>query len=335
MKRITTIWLLTMLVSQSCLKIENTNSSDEAGSLFGLIEMEEVQDSSRFVSLTGQVLHKPDLDRWTRAKREEELEAAYNDYLNYPDSMEMICWYGRRLSYLYQYEEAIQVFTEGIKKHPDAYQLYRHRGHRYLTIRQVDRAISDLEQAAFFIRKEPIKVEEDGIPNDRNIPRSSVQFNVWYHLGLAYYIKGNFDKAVSAYKKCMALADNHDMQVSVTNWLYLTYHKIGNVDAAEKILEPIKERMNVVENYQYHNLLLMYKGLVRPESLFEIGTTDGSIAQSTIGYGVGNWYYYHGQQEKAISVFNKVLESPYWQAFGYLASEMEVATLNANAIAVN
>ena len=30
-------------------------------------------------------------------------------------------------------------------------------------------------------------------------PRSTLQFNIWYHLGLAYYLQGNYARAYDAY----------------------------------------------------------------------------------------------------------------------------------------
>lgn len=332
MSKVAAYMFLTLIAFQSCLKIESADSNEASFTQdLSATSNLNISDSSKIVSLTGEVLAIPDMDRWTKLKYEEKLEEAYADYQKYPDSLELITWYGRRLSYLYRYQASIQVFTDGLKKFPESYQLYRHRGHRYLTIRQIDHAIDDLEKAAFYMRNEPVQIEEDGIPNSRHAPRSTIQFNVWYHLGLSYYIKGNFDKAVSAYKKCMALANNHDMLVSVTHWLYMTYHKIGNVDAAENLLVPIEEQMNVIENFQYHKLLLMYKGLITPTQLFDETLTDGSINQLTLGYGVGNWYYYHGDPEKALQTFDRILESPYWQAFGYLAAEMELASRSAIA----
>ncbi|PIB36327.1 hypothetical protein BFP72_13445 [Reichenbachiella sp. 5M10] len=332
MNKSTLFFVLCALVFQSCLKIENAGTNDgvvlESDTISHLVRIEDV--NAPYTSLGGRVLTEPDLDRWTRLKRENQLEEAFEDYQTYPDSVDMIIWYGRRLSYLYRYHEAINVYSSALLANPNSYQLYRHRGHRYLTIRKMDEAIADLERAAFFIRKVPLELEPDGIPNDSNVPRSTVQFNIWYHLGLAYYIKGNFDKAVSAYKKCLLVADNHDMLVSASNWLYMTYRKIGNVEAAVALLEPIHKDMNIMENFQYHELLLMYKGEIQPHSLYDVETADQTIAQLTTGYGVGNWYYYNGKTDDAMEVFKHMMNSPYWQSFGYLGAEMEL--LNTLAV---
>ena len=46
-----------------------------------------------------------------------------------------IIWYGRRTAYLGDYREAIRIFSEGIEKHSKDARMYRHRGHRYISIR--------------------------------------------------------------------------------------------------------------------------------------------------------------------------------------------------------
>ncbi|MEP4093438.1 tetratricopeptide repeat protein [Reichenbachiella sp.] len=325
-----------ILVLGGCIQIENTNDTQVKKSIVSDVSNvgAEVVDESEHeaVSLLGVKLFPPELPQKVLDKRKKELEEAEANFNNNPDSLESIIWYGRRLAYLYQYKYAIQIFTLGLSKFPESYKLYRHRGHRYLTIRQFDKAIQDLEKAVFYSRTAPVEMEEDGLPNRRNIPRNSIQYNIWYHLGLAYYMKGNYDKSVSAYKKCIAISDNDDMLVAATDWLYMTYRKTGNLAAAESLLEPIKSRMNVIENYAYHNRLLMYKGIKRPEQLFNPNKSQKmAIDDMTMGYGVGNWYYYNGDAEKAKAIFGQMMDSPYWQAFGFMAAEVELSNLKVGS----
>lgn len=325
--------VLLLVALASCIPIDNTDERDESTEealLFVPVEASapEVKIQFQTTSLLGEKLYPIELKGKTKIKRAETLQIALDNYTKYPDSLEIIIWYGRRLAYMYEYKKAIEVYTKGLDNNKDSYKLFRHRGHRYLTLRQFDKAITDLEKAVFFSRNIPIEMEKDGIPNYRNIPRHSVQFNIWYHLGMAYYMIGNFDKSVSAYKKCLLIADNDDMLVSASDWLYMTYRKTGNVVAAEALLEPIKRRMNIIENFSYHKRLLMYKGMKQPSQLFDVNKINQvSIDQLTLGYGVGNWYYYNGKTEKAIAVFEKIIESPFWPSFGYLGAEMELANM--------
>src|SRR5688572_15226167 len=65
------------------------------------------------------------------------------------DSSEENCiWLGRRLSYLNRFDSAIALYTKSISRFPESYKLLRHRGHRYISTRQFNLAIQDLEAAA-------------------------------------------------------------------------------------------------------------------------------------------------------------------------------------------
>ena len=261
----------------------------------------------------------------TRQQRERELAEARAAYEKNPNDADAIIWLGRRTAYLGRYKEAIDVFSEGIEKHPRDARMYRHRGHRWITLRQFDRAIEDLSRAAKLIRGTPDQIEPDGLPNARNIPTSTLQSNIWYHLGLAHYLKGDFERALAAYRECMAVSKNPDGVVSTSHWLYMTLRRLGRPAEAEQVLAPIGPSMDVIENVAYHKLLLMYRGEIAAEELEreDPATVDGT----TILYGVGNWHLYNGQPEKARPLFEKVTAGKQWAAFGYIAAEAEMRLL--------
>jgi tetratricopeptide (TPR) repeat protein len=235
-------------------------------------------------------------------------------------------WLGRRTAYLGKYKEAVEIYTQGLEKFPYSYKLYRHRGHRHITTRKFKKAIEDFKKAAQLVKGKPLEIEPDGIPNKANIPLSNTQFNIWYHLGLAYYLIGDFERAASSYRQCMKWCKNDDTLVATVHWLYMTYQRMNNKKAAEKLLIPITKDMKIIEDYSYHDLVLMYKGLKTPGSLLvykkERGT-DPALENATRGYGIGNWYYYNGQKEKAKEMFEKVLKTKNRAAFGYIAAETD------------
>ena len=68
-----------------------------------------------------------------RQKLQADLVAAEADHTADPDGVDAIVWHARRLGYLDRFTEAIAVLTSGLEIHPDEPQLYRHRGHRYIT----------------------------------------------------------------------------------------------------------------------------------------------------------------------------------------------------------
>jgi len=275
------------------------------------------------ISLLGKPLSSPPLAADVQKKREEELAQAQRDYDASPNNADAIIWLGRRAAYLGRYREAIDIFTEGIRKHPDDARMYRHRGHRYITVRRFRDAVKDLEFATLLIRGKPDEVEPDGQPNARNIPLGSLQSNIFYHLGLAYYLSGDDEHALTAYRQCLDRAKNPDRLVSTSHWTYMTLRRLGRIKEADKVLEPISIDLDVIENISYHKLLLMYGGEIAPEELIkqDANTTDGA----TILYGIANWYFYNGQSDRAQALWQKVLDGQQWAAFGYIAAEADVA----------
>ena len=267
----------------------------------------------------------PPMSPAIREARIQELAIAQANYDKAPNDADAIIWLGRRTAYLGEYQKAIDIFTEGAKKHPKDARMLRHRGHRFITLRQFDRAIADLTRAAELTKGRKDEIEPDGLPNDRNIPLTTLQSNIWYHLALAHNLRGDFEKALPAWQACMELSKNPDGVVSATHWLYMTLRRLGRPQEAEKTLEPISSDMEVIENLAYHKLLLMYRGEIDPGELAaeDPATVDGA----TILYGVGNWYLYTGDTERARPVLARVTAGPQWASFGFIAAESDLHRL--------
>lgn len=277
------------------------------------------------ISLSGKPLYRSAL-QGNLEKLKADLRKAQADYEQDPNDPERIIWLGRRTAYLWRYRDAINIYSKGIKKYPDNPKLYRHRGHRYISVRELDKAIADLETAAKLTENTPDEIEPDGAPNKYNIPRSTLKFNIWYHLGLARYLKGDFENALDAYLECMKYSKNDDVLCATSDWLYMTYRRLGRDKEAQKVLATIHKEMEILENISYHNRLLMYKGLKSPEDLLALEHAD-ELTVATQGYGVGSWYLYIGETEKASKIFKKVVSGNYWPAFGYIAAEADLRRL--------
>jgi tetratricopeptide (TPR) repeat protein len=253
----------------------------------------------------------------------EQLAIARAEYDSDPDNADKIIWYGRRTAYAGDYRGAIEIFSAGIEKYPEDARLYRHRGHRYISIRQFQRAIADLEKAAELIEGTENETEPDGAPNALNIPVSSLHGNIWYHLGLAYYLVQDWDNAYRAYKNGFDAGRNDDNRVSTTHWLYMILRRKGEPEAAARVLDAITADMNVIENMSYHNLCLFYKGELSLEYLLD--RDDGSSAGAAIVYGAANWHFYNGDIGQADQMLRELLRSPAWSSFGFIAAEADLA----------
>lgn len=278
------------------------------------------------VSLSGKAFYEPERPAAVQAALDSNLEIAKTDWMDNPTEQNYI-WYGRRLGYLSRFQEAIDVFTQGLEKYPNSTKLLRHRGHRFISIRRFDKAIDDLSKANALVPRFPLETEPDGTPNKINQPLSNTQFNILYHLGLAYYLKGDFQNAELAYLECLKTCNNDDLRVACVDWLYMTYRRLGKPEEANAVLENVEDSMDIVENDSYYKRCRMYQGKLAPDSVLRVSPDqeDADLVMATQGYGVGNWFLYNGDSAKAKAVFDQVVAGKYFAAFGFIAAEAELA----------
>jgi tetratricopeptide (TPR) repeat protein len=254
---------------------------------------------------------------------EANLRSAEKKYEADSTNEEHIIWYGRRLAYLGKYKEAIAVFTKGITLNPNNARFYRHRGHRFITLRCFDNAIADLKKAAELTRDQVDEVEADGIPNEKNIPTSTLQTNIYYHLGLAHFLKGDNRQALLAWEKCLAISDNDDMKVATLNWLNIALRKMGRQKDADQHLSEVKADMEIIENHDYFDILFLYKN--RNDNKLAGKTKSQEIlSNATLGYALGIYYQLRGDHQKAKDMFEKVVAGKQWSSFGFIAAEAEL-----------
>ena len=277
-------------------------------------------------SLLGRPLHPAPIPPETRKTLEENLKNAEALHARNPGDPDAAIWLGRRLGYLGRYRDAIARFSDGAGKHPDDARMYRHRGHRYITVREFPRAIADLSQAARLVDGKPDVVEPDGQPNARNIPTSTLNSNIYYHLGLAYYLSGDFEQAAGAYRRCLEFAKNPDMLSATIYWSYLTLSRLGRKTEADALLARVTPGMDIIENASYHRLLRMYKGELAEDAL--LGTGAGLDAVTT-RYGIAAWHLANGRTDRARTLLREIVDGhpQQWPAFGYIAAEADLARL--------
>ena len=281
-------------------------------------------------SLLGEPLFPAEIPDETRAVYEENLAAALADYTAAPEDADAMIWYGRRLAYLGRYAEAIEIYSQGIILHPGDARMYRHRGHRKISIRDIDGAIEDFLAGVERIRGTEDEVEPDGLPNARGIPTSTLHFNIWYHLGLAHYLQGDFERALLAWNDCLAVSTNPDAIVATTYWLNNTLRRLGLDDQAEALLDDITADMDIIENTAYHDVLLLHKGIRSVEDVAGPMGDDATLSSTTTAYGVAVWHLVNGRRDTAYDMFEQILDNGgQWAAFGYVAAEAEMARLAA------
>lgn len=274
-----------------------------------------VPKGAQAVSLAGQPLFPAGPAPEARRKYEAAREAVEAD----PGSADALIWQGRWAAYAGDYREAVRIFTRGTVRFPSDARFYRHRGHRYISVREFNRAVRDLEKAAMLIAGRPDEIEPDGAPNPRGIPVSTLHSNVYYHLGLAYFLKHDLQRAAAVYGKGLETAPNDDMRVATAHWLYMALRLLGRTEEARGVLESVRPDMEVIENGVYHRLLLFYKGELVADAV--AAEDEATTTNDAAAFGLGNWRFYNGDRDGAREIFASILKGQGWASFGYIAAE--------------
>jgi tetratricopeptide (TPR) repeat protein len=284
------------------------------------------------ISLLGDTLRTLPLTPQVRSRYEQQLREAQSAYGHTPTNPDSIVWLGRRIAYLGRMRESIGVYSRGIDLHPENAWLLRHRGHRYISVRAFDRAIADFERATTLVQGKPDEVEPDGQPNAQNIPIGTLHSNIAYHLGLAYYLTGDYARALPVYRSEFASAQNDDRRASVGYWLYLSLRRLGRHDEAAEVLRPFGPATKVIANVNYLRLLRMFKGELPADSVFAGASTgEMSVTDATAAYGVASWHALNGRPAEAERLYRRLIAGGQWGAFGYIAAEVELAGVPAKA----
>jgi tetratricopeptide (TPR) repeat protein len=277
-------------------------------------------------SLLGVPLYTPELAPDAKKAADERIRLAREALAKAPASADAILWLGRQLGAAGQVREAVDVFTSGIAKFPNDARFYRHRGHRYVTLRQFDKAIADLTKGSQLVagmadQQEPTTADAKVMSSE------TVDYAIYYHLGLAYYLKGDFERALPVYRQCLGVAKgpmgNDDQIAGSSDWLYMTLRRAGHADEAAKVLVAIVPGMKVKDDQNYYDRLMMYKGVRTPQEI--MATAKDAVSEATLAYGIANWHLYNGRKAEATPIFQRIVKGPNWMPFGFIAAEAELA----------
>lgn len=202
-----------------------------------------------------------------------------------------------------QFREAIATFTRGLERAPDNPVLLRWRGHRYLSIREFDRAVADLTRGSRI---------------------DSTIYGIWYHLGVVRYAEGDFTGAVDAFGNAQRRAPDPAELAGATDWLWMSMARAGRQADAQAMLA--RRIYSPAVTNAYARRLRLYRGEIGPDAMFTpADTADVQIA--TLSYGLGNWYLVKGDTASARKWFGHAVQSGGWPGFGFIVSESELRRL--------
>tara|TARA_Y100000385_G_scaffold127219_1_gene132374 strand:- start:1243 stop:2154 length:912 start_codon:yes stop_codon:yes gene_type:complete len=292
--------LFIVLILFSCNSYQNSNN------------LTNPTQTIETITLLGDTLKSPDINN---GKSFDQFKSAQITYYNNQNNADSLIWYGRRTAYIGYYKEAIRLFTLGIETYPNDARFYRHRGHRYISTRQYDKAISDFEKAVELIDQKTDQIEPDGLPNAKNIPLSTLHGNIWYHLGLAYYLKNDMDSALKAFSNRSVAHKYDDNIVSSGHWLYMIYRRLNKIEESINVVSGVNQDMDIIENMSYHQSCLFYKG--------DISESEIEIDEVAL-YALANWYVYEKNDTlKAKTFYKKLLSTGNPYSFAYIAGEAD------------
>lgn len=258
---------------------------------FGIAGAQTVQYKS-----PAGVEYKSQRDTGPIAKAEAALKAD-------PRNVDLIIALGVAQSGARQFREAIATFTRGIAIAPNNAMLYRWRGHRYLSVRDFDKALDDLTRGARF---------------------DSTIYGIWYHLGIVRYARGEFAMAADAFRRAMPRAPDGGELAGSVDWAWMSLSRAGRSAEAKALLD--RRPDTIPTTVAYATRLKLYRGTITPAAVFApADTADVQIA--TLSYGVGNWYLVRGDTTSAKEYFAKSVASGGWPGFGFIISEIELKRL--------
>jgi tetratricopeptide (TPR) repeat protein len=207
-----------------------------------------------------------------------------------------------------QMREAVATFTRALAVAPDDPMLLRWRGHRYLSIRELDRAMADLT---------------------RGYGIDSTNYGILYHLGVLRFVRGDFHAAADAFARAQRRAPDAGELAGATDWLWMSLQRAGRGAEATAMLA--RRPDSLATTNAYGRRLRLYRGELAPDVYFT-PTDTGDVDVATLGFGLGNWYLVRGDTTRAGAQFARAVASKGWPAFGFIAAEAELARLRADSV---
>jgi tetratricopeptide (TPR) repeat protein len=238
----------------------------------------------------------------TQAMLELDLEIAKVAFQVAPDREDSYSWLGRRYGYLGMLPEAIGVFSEGLKKFPNSYKLYRYRGRHLARNYQFGQAISDYHMALELIKDQPDTYEPNGIPNALDLTISTFKQNIPYYLGQTSMATGDYETVIKGMDEAInvpVLFAYMEELIPVTLWKYLALRKLGRHGEAEAELKKVPDQYDLIENDQYHNAVNYLKGMYTRDEFLAMADGIGK-------YVIAMKDHFDGDNESAIKLWTEV-----------------------------
>lgn len=209
----------------------------------------------------------------------------------------------RTLARLTRHADAVAACGDAIRIDPANWEAVRDRGHYLINLNRLDAALADMEKAASMKQGD---------------------YQVDYHLGLAYFIRGDYAKAVPVWQACVKDAPETGNKVACYAWLYPSLRKAGRGDEAAQALDDALA-LGAKPDVAYMNRLMLFKGtLSEAEAAKQMEANP--LQQATIGFSIGLWHELNGRAGRAREYYEKAAASEARTAFGHVAATNALKT---------
>ncbi len=208
---------------------------------------------------------------------------------------------GQALCRQLRYRDAIAVYTEAIAMNPEDPEAYRQRAARHIATMQPERAISDLKFC---------------------LPLSMEKSDIYYRMGIARYLAGQYLEAMDAEQKAFPGFDD-EMGVAAMFWHTAAAWKAGTEPT---LLKHYRQDMEVGHHTAYHFSMGLAAGETMLEQALErISKEKSDLEYSIMGYGAAMFAEAAGKNDIAKSLLEAVVKRDgFWISYGYLAAWNEV-----------
>ncbi len=213
--------------------------------------------------------------------------------------------YGRALRRQMMHREAIEAYCMGISYSPFYPLLYRHRAHAYINIGEYAVSAATFEIA---LRLDPSN------------------WDCWYHQGVAYYLSGQYERAVTSFKACFGRTDLFDDDIATKDWLWLSLMHLGRTEEAARVVADVKPGHPVqYADCGYYNRVLVYNGTITPEEAMKVAESGDAHLYATAAYGISYYYLCKGEKDKAYEILKKIDAGESWGGFAEHAGRRDFA----------
>lgn len=205
------------------------------------------------------------------------------------------------------YYEASEVLSELLMQEPFDVRALCQRGHVYIGLRAYKQAAADFELA---LRVAPM------------------DYDSLYHIGLCYYLLGDYQTAERYYARCYAAGKTEEDYTAVLDWYWLTLMHLGKTQEANTLLAVVEPDWDCGENEIYFKRLFVYKGISSAEEVLHMARTRSSHEFCTYAYGIAYYMWsVLGERESAKALIAEIAATtgPQWGGFALQAAEVAMS----------